>query len=260
VARESIGHRVNISVGHPGRKDVFGSTKFITFNVYPSYTKFVVAGLIGLLVALLVLAHKSPLLRTTPTSTGPFSLGLVQMAWWFYLVVACYLYIWLITGEYNTLSEGVLALMGISAATGLGAGFVEGQKKERRAELKSKQTALQARINEIANANPAPGSWMDQDLQTKRSELAKVNADIAALPATAGTPTTRGWIKDLLSDADGVKFHRFQIVIWTVVLGIVFVRLVSRELAMPLFSPTLLGLMGLSSGTYIGFKWPETPK
>jgi hypothetical protein len=30
-----------------------------------------------------------------------------------------------------------------------------------------------------------------------------------------------------------------------------------RFLAMPDFDPTLLGLMGISSGTYIGFKFPE---
>jgi hypothetical protein len=32
---------------------------------------------------------------------------------------------------------------------------------------------------------------------------------------------------------------------------------VYKDLAMPEFSATLLGLMGLSSGTYLGFKVPE---
>jgi hypothetical protein len=40
----------------------------------------------------------------------------------------------------------------------------------------------------------------------------------------------------------------------------VFVRLVYNDFAMPEFSPTLLGLMGISSGTYLGFKFPEVPK
>jgi hypothetical protein len=47
---------------------------------------------------------------------------------------------------------------------------------------------------------------------------------------------------------------------WTLVLGIIFVRSVYRELTMPDFDTSLLGLMGLSSGTYIGFKFPEKPK
>ena len=48
--------------------------------------------------------------------------------------------------------------------------------------------------------------------------------------------------------------------VWTVVLGFVFVTTVYRTLAMPDFSATLLGLMGISSGTYVGFKIPDPPK
>ncbi len=33
---------------------------------------------------------------------------------------------------------------------------------------------------------------------------------------------------------------------------------VYNELAMPEFSATLLGLLGISAGTYVGFKLPET--
>ena len=62
---------------------------------------------------------------------------------------------------------------------------------------------------------------------------------------------------DILSDANGVNFHRFQIAAWTVVLGIIFVTQVVRELAMPQFDGTLLGLMGISAGTYLGLKIPE---
>jgi hypothetical protein len=268
AARETRDHKVNISVGHPASKEVFVSELFITFNVYPWYSSLVVAGLLVLLVVLVLLAWKTYLLRNVGvTATGvtpPFSLGLVQMAWWFYLVVACYLYIWLITGEYNTLTEGVLALTGISAATGLGAVFVEAQKRDtlqaQRSELSSLQTALQARITEITAAAPAAGSPLDQELQNKKNQLAKANADLAVLPAPPLAAAGKGFIIDLLSDADGVKFHRFQIAVWTVVLGIVFVRLAYRDFTMPEFSPLLLGVMGISSGTYLSFKFPEAPK
>ena len=40
-------------------------------------------------------------------------------------------------------------------------------------------------------------------------------------------------------------------------LGVVFIGSVIRELIMPEFNPTLLTLMGISAGTYIGFKFPE---
>ena len=51
-----------------------------------------------------------------------------------------------------------------------------------------------------------------------------------------------------------ITFHRFQIVVLTLILGTVFVSEVLTKLAMPAFDPTLLVLMGISSGTYLGFK------
>jgi hypothetical protein len=46
-------------------------------------------------------------------------------------------------------------------------------------------------------------------------------------------------------------------VVWTVVLVIVFLVAVGNSVLMPVFDNTLLGLMGISSGTYLGFKFPE---
>jgi hypothetical protein len=45
--------------------------------------------------------------------------------------------------------------------------------------------------------------------------------------------------------------------VWTIVLGIIFVISAYTDLLMPNFSATLLGLMGISAGTYVGFKFPE---
>lgn len=67
-------------------------------------------------------------------------------------------------------------------------------------------------------------------------------------------------MRDIFCDGDGVSFHRFQMIVWTIVLGVVFVNAVHRDLAMPKFDSALLGLMGLSSGTYVGSKFPEKAK
>jgi hypothetical protein len=66
------------------------------------------------------------------------------------------------------------------------------------------------------------------------------------------------FMTDLLGDDGVISFHRFQIAAWTLVLGTIFVEQVATQLAMPEFNATLLGLMGISSGTYIGFKIPAT--
>jgi len=87
--------------------------------------------------------------------------------------------------------------------------------------------------------------------------LAQVNQQLQGItpPSTAGH--SQGLLRDILRDGSGYSFHRFQIFAWTIVLGIIFLSAVYNSLAMPEFSTTLLGLMGISSGTYIGFKFPE---
>jgi hypothetical protein len=79
-------------------------------------------------------------------------------------------------------------------------------------------------------------------------------------PGPSPPGPSEGFLLDILRDETGVSFHRFQMAAWTVVLGFVFVISVYRSLAMPDFSATLLGLMGISAGTYIGFKIPDPPK
>jgi hypothetical protein len=265
AAREASDEAIGISVGHPPSQTVFRSSSFIILHVYPRYTAVVTAALAALLVLIVVLAARTDLLRVPREKADtkpPLSLGLVQMAWWFYLVVAGFVYVWLITGEHDTLSEGVLALMGISAATGLGAVFVDSQKRESvaaaRRALSSQEQALTNRITEIGA--PAAGTDLDKELQQKRSDLALVAAQLTNTPSMPA-PSTKGWWRDLLSDGSGQpQFHRLQVAVWTLVLGTIFIRLVSRDLTMPQFSSMLLGLMGLSSGTFLGFKFPEAPK
>jgi hypothetical protein len=180
----------------------------------------------------------------------PFSLARCQMAWWFFIVVGTYLYIWMVTGDRDSLTAGVLTLIGISAATGFGSLLVDSSKQDaRRAALEKERDSLDARINQIGN--PVDAAQRDEKVQ-KEARLKDVQALLNG--------ESQGFFKDILQDDDGVSFHRFQMAVWTVVLGVVFLRLVFKELSMPDFSATLLGLMGISSGTYVGFKIPDPPK
>ena len=66
------------------------------------------------------------------------------------------------------------------------------------------------------------------------------------------------FFNDLLSDSGGqIAFYRFQTLVWTLVLGLVFIKSVCFGLRMPEFGANELTLMGISAGTYIGFKLPE---
>jgi hypothetical protein len=91
----------------------------------------------------------------------------------------------------------------------------------------------------------------------KNARLAQVNNEIQELSATMTPQQSEGFLADILTDASGISLHRFQIAVWTIVLGFIFAASIYNSLAMPQFSGTLLALMGISSGTYIGFKFPE---
>lgn len=268
-ARVHQNGRILLSVGQNSTMQPFPSSVGLSLIVYPWYTRGVEVLLVVLLVVLIVLARRTELLRDTTRGKpqlplrAPLSLGRMQMAWWFYLVVASYLYIWLITGETNTLSASVLGLIGISAGTGLSAIFVDQKKisdeQSQLAQLQAERAALDSRIKNL-NPNPVAGSPEAAELQAKVTRLNEVNAELAKFQAAPAVPVSSRGIADIFSDGGGVSFHRFQMVIWTMVLGIVFIKNVNRDLTMPDFDTTLLGLMGLSAGTYIGFKFPESTK
>jgi hypothetical protein len=186
------------------------------------------------------------------------------MAFWFYLAIAAYVYILVSTRQIHIPMGSVLGLLGISSTTGLAAIAVDRQKSTAAQDQKDKliadQAALTARINYLAASNPAVGSAQETDLRESRTRLAEVASRLGELPAAPAPVASKGFLQDILNDGDGVSFHRFQMAIWTIVLGAVFVWSVYRNISMPEFDASLLTLMGISAGTYVGFKFPEKPK
>jgi hypothetical protein len=218
---------------------------------------------LALLAGFMWIAHASDVLREPgpqPTGVRPggkpnrkaYSLSRFQMAFWFFAVIGAFLFIWMITGDRDTLTPTVLTLIGISAATGLGAFVVDdGKRKSAAAELSSMQVES---ARAAAEALAAPAGPDRAALEIKAAQAA---AKVEGLKTSLISNPSSGFLYDVLSDSNGVSFHRFQIFVWTLVLGIIFVVSVYADLAMPEFNATLLGLMGISSGTYLGFKIPE---
>jgi len=84
----------------------------------------------------------------------------------------------------------------------------------------------------------------------------------AALVDQSGTTPTaakdsRNFLMDILTDGTTIALHRFQMFVWTLVMFFIFWGAVWNRLALPDFDSTLLGLMGISAGAYLGFKFPE---
>jgi hypothetical protein len=195
---------MRVSVGIKGERPlprVPGAN--MTIRLHKLYTDWTTV-LWALLFATLAIVLITSAIRTNMLrEQGAYSLGRTQMAWWFFLIVVSYVFIWMVTGDRDTLPPSVLGLMGISAATAMVA---------------------------------------------------------AAMPGNPNRPASRGW-KDLISGDDGnIALDRLQVVVWTLILGIIFLMSVLWDLSMPEFNATLLALMGISSGTYLGFKLPQTNK
>ncbi|MBX5173718.1 hypothetical protein HJB84_28390 [Rhizobium sp. NZLR1b] len=77
---------------------------------------------------------------------------------------------------------------------------------------------------------------------------------------TAEGRTSRGFVSDVLSVDGAPQLQRIQAIAWTLILGALFVWTVARNFRLPVFDPTLLLLMGLVSGLYLGFKAQEEAK
>lgn len=270
---------VTASVGMEGKPPIPG--KSFTLRLYNRKLLYVASVLfIAALIGFIVAAYYTTIIRDSgpPTPDGgplkrPFSLGRAQMAWWFFIILGSFLFIALVTWDVNTISSSSLVLMGIGAGTALGAAMVDANKRQNSNSdlntLKPKEAQLEASITDlkskIAEANLPTAdetlktnlaAW-EIDLATKVEELRQVKSQLQDAISEQQRPVTAGPILDFLTDANGVTFHRFQMLVWTIVLGLFFLYSVWASLSMPQFSDTLLALMGISAGTYIGFKIPE---
>jgi hypothetical protein len=239
------------------------------------YAPAVLYGAAALFLVLLLLfvwmAKQSDVLREAgppppakagaPTPRKAYSLARVQMAFWFFAVAASFVLIWIITFGLDTISANVLGLIGISTGTGLAAAVVDSSKaasmRSQRDQLLAESSSLAATLSVLATRSQALPPDDVQKQQEALNRRAIIAAQVADLNKQTETPASENFLIDILSDANGVSFHRFQMAAWTVILIIIFMVSVWRDLVMPDFSPTLLGLMGISSGTYIGFKFPE---
>lgn len=214
------------------------------------------------------LAQRTDVIRDAVPLPGddkrrPYSLARTQASWWFFLVLASYMFIGMITGDFSTtITSTVLILMGISAGTVVGSAFVDASKVNQdpgrqaamvqsleaevgqlQSEMQNAESILKAKPGDVAMARTL--AEKTTEYFSKLSKLRKMRNE------------SEHFLQDILSDANGVSFHRFQMMAWTIVLGIVFVGQVYKQLAMPEFSETLLSLMGISAGTYVGLKIPE---
>ena len=263
--------RFRVSVGPEDGYPV-SSAATLTFVFYRTAGLSLVIILLGvLLLALLVLAAKSDILRDSGTpspSAGrkSYGLGRCQMAWWFFIVFSSFALVMLVTGELPSIPASVLTLLGIAGGTGLGAVAIDSTKRSQVASQISSHRekvatllAQQGSLQKLLIAQPPLTNPTDTqaELSKAQSALSQAQSDLGRLVQQTQPYSSEGVLMDILSDSDGISFHRFQIFAWTVFLGVIFVQSALRTLTLVDFDTSLLTLTGISSGTYLGFKIPE---
>jgi hypothetical protein len=256
------------------QETITGAANATTFQFEViSVTQLMLAVLSILVVLVLVWGHarksttlRDNLLPQVEPARQPYSLGRWQMAFWFTLIFAAFVFLFFLLWDANTISAQALGLMGISGTTALAAVAVDAAKNTpadacnqglRALGLNSYDDVLRVR-QEIASRQAELQQLPTEQRKTQlSSEILDRQLILQTYDDKIRPFVTQGWFRDLTTDLNGTALHRLQVFCWTWILGIVFVIAVYRGLAMQDFSPTLLVLMGISSAGYVGFKIPE---
>lgn len=175
-------------------------------------------------------------------SEMPFSLGRTQMLLWTITVVGIWLFVGLSLGDWSGPNATALILMGISGGTLLGAAVavdsppaVDAAAQQSLTDLDAAETALKTQPNDAAQLN------------TRSTAIKQLRQ--------AGL-----WSKNLFADltspiaSDKSALHRLQIVTFTIVIWIYYLLKAWQTRAMPDLTDAQLALLGISGGTYVGFK------
>ena len=205
--QRDVAYTISFNDGHMEHVFASGQLRYQIVQIPSMLLGFAFIALVS--VALVRLGRSSALLRdipsgatTIPIESRTFSMARVQMAWWFFIVLISYVWLWIVAEGMPNLSVDALGLMGIGSATYLTAAGVDA----------SKQNVL----------GYSQGFW-----------------------------------NDILSDAQGLALYRFQLLVFNTLFGILFLIYVVQNVVMPDFDTNILALLGMSAGTYAGFKIPE---
>jgi hypothetical protein len=226
---QGLTHTLRTQLGSSLDSTAAGAQQQFKFSVYSCFWLWGLLLVCVIVLVIFCLVARAPNLLRDPD--GPlrgdrhiFSLSRCQLAWWFFIVLAAWGFLWVTTSSRDTLNQTALIVTGISGAT-----MISG--------------ALAGKVRYAVSASK-------EDL----SKFAVVVTDRPKLFQSG----LGAFLYDILSDKDTVDFHRFQLLVWNVVLGVVFLSQTWSDFAMPEFNAMLLGLLGLSAATFVGMKMTPT--
>ena len=256
----------NVEVGYAQKFRISGEKDFILHYIEPWEFWMFLAIYAALLVVFVCLVVTTSILRDATQKIKEvrkrtFSLGKSQMAFWFFIVLPSFFFIWLITGSTASLTGSTLILLSISSLTTLISGYVDKNKEDKKnvelPKLEQKKGNLESRKVELHGALKTSSEEDKAKLSGENKAIEDQLEQIQEQVAAAQPTETQGFIKDILRDRNNINLHRLQCAVWTLVLGYIFISTTICSLTMPEFSATLLALLGISNGTYVALKVPE---
>ncbi len=148
----------------------------------------------------------------------PYSMSRVQLFWWTMIISACFVVAYAVTGSLKGANGQSIFNSSILLLLGISAG-----------------TTVTGRIIDTGHANNPAG------IQYQRKKNYK-------------NP-----LYDIMSDANGISIHRFQAVLFNVIFGFIFIVQFfdTGSSMLPEFDSATLGLLGISSGSYLALKVGE---
>jgi hypothetical protein len=202
-----------------------------------------------------------------PDGIRPYSLARAQMSFWFLVIIGASLFLWIATGTWHILNDTCLWLIGIGSGTALGSAIIGSRDSDKassvannpltrdRAEsLEDFKKRLDAQINQASTAASNETANDAAIRLARRDALLKQREDLGQMPKSRWGRLIRDW----LTDGDVYSFHRYQMLAWTLVLGFFFISKVWYRWELPTFDTPTLALLGITSGTYLGFKLQKT--
>jgi hypothetical protein len=270
----TMARRVRVTVGIHGAAPIHSEGEDIYLVIASEGNVFLL--LIWVLISILMFFYfgrRTNLLRanyiklTSSEIIGrrPFSLGHVQAAWWQCLTVLSLGGAWLTSGTTN-ISSSILVLLAISFVTALVAAWVEISKRNvvdgHIEMLNSEESKINRHITSIQSANSLKAGSENHEnrirqLEGLKSQQEFISRRLKLIEERWAPHPSRGFILDVISDAEGVRFSKVQFLICTVLLGLYYAYAFIGSMLIPEFSWDSLLLLTISAGIYIGFKLLE---
>ncbi|HEX3861719.1 MAG TPA: hypothetical protein VHY35_08495 [Stellaceae bacterium] len=216
------------------------------------------------------------LLRVIATPTGFASLSQLQIILWTSVVAASAVYVMALSGQLIQITDGVLVLLGISGAAGVGA-KVHSESRSATADATAATAAAEHAAAFVTASEKDAAATAATDPVTKarltaESRVAATTADVKNDAADAAKKRVEGmksapsdqvprW-SDLIVNDDGngtreIDVARFQMLLFTVITAVFVLITVITTYVIPEISTGFQTLMGISNGVYLGSKFAQ---